>query len=198
MGKAGEKQRQIYEYLTLRAREGGTPPTVREIAAAVGLSSSATVHAHLNALAERGLISRSSGVSRGVALAPGEAPNERGVPILGTIRAGAPVLAVEEIEGYVPYAVGDSGEYFALRIRGDSMINAGINEGDLVILRSQNTARNGQIVAALLEDEATIKRLKLENGHAWLMPENPDYSPINGDEAKILGVVTALVRKYEQ
>ncbi|MBQ9980551.1 MAG: transcriptional repressor LexA [Oscillospiraceae bacterium] len=195
MGKAGQKQNEILQYLTERSREGGAPPTVREIAAAVGLRSTATVHAHLNSLAQRGLINRSDGVSRGLALA--DSSRVKGVPILGTIRAGAPILAVEEVEGYVPYAVGDHGEHFALRIRGDSMIDAGICEGDVVILRQQSTARNGQIVAAILEDEATIKRLKLDGKHVWLMPENPAYQPINGDGAQILGVVTALVRKYE-
>ena len=116
---------------------------------------------------------------------------------LGNVAAGAPILAEENIEGYLPMECsGASGEHFALHVRGDSMIDAGILDGDLIVVRSQETAENGEIVVALLGDEATCKRLSLKDGEVWLLPENPEYSPIDGSGAAILGRVSAVVRKY--
>lgn len=193
MGRAGEKKKQILDYLESYTASNGYPPSLREIGKAVGLSSTATVHAHLATLERDGLICRSGGTSRGISLRRGQ-----GVPVLGVIRAGEPILAFEEPEGFVAYDTGgQAGDFFGLRVRGDSMINAGIHEGDVVVVRRQNHARSGQIVAALLEDEATVKRLFISDGHATLMPENPAYAPIPGDGAQILGVITALVREYD-
>ncbi|MBR6556064.1 MAG: repressor LexA, partial [Clostridia bacterium] len=115
---------------------------------------------------------------------------------LGNVAAGAPILAEENIEGYLPMDCGGSGEHFALHVRGDSMIDAGILDGDLIVVRRQETAENGEIVVALLGDEATCKRLSLKDGEVWLLPENPEYSPIDGSGAAILGRVSAVVRKY--
>ena len=119
------------------------------------------------------------------------------MPILGNVAAGSPILAEECIEDYLPFDTGGrDGEHFALRVRGESMLDAGILPGDLVVVHSQPTARHGEIVVALLEDEATVKRLSLRGGHVWLMPENDDYSPIDGTYAKILGKVVSVVRYY--
>ena len=121
-------------------------------------------------------------------------PAERGIPILGVVTAGQPILAVENIEGYLPWE--NDGECFALRVRGDSMIEAGILDGDKVIVHPQPVAENGEIVVALLGDEATVKRLRRQNGEIWFMPENPAYDPIDGTEAQILGKVKAVIRTY--
>ena len=119
------------------------------------------------------------------------------VPIVGTVAAGAPILAQECIEDYLTFDTnGREGEYFALRVRGESMLNAGILPGDLVVVHQQPEAHNGEIVVALLEDEATVKTLRRKDGHTWLMPENPDYEPIDGDGCEILGKVVAVVRRY--
>jgi repressor LexA len=120
----------------------------------------------------------------------------QGVPILGTVAAGQPILAVEDAIGYVPYDTGMSGEFFALTINGESMINAGIMDGDTVIVRRQSSARYGEIVIALIDDEATCKRYAPKNGHIWLLPENDDYDPIDGDLSQILGRVTTVIRNY--
>jgi repressor LexA len=120
------------------------------------------------------------------------------VPIIGNVAAGSPILAEECIEDYLAFDTGGrSEEYFALRVRGDSMINAGIFSGDLVVVRRQQVANNGEIVVALLEDEATVKRFSRRNGHVWLLPENEDYSPIDGTYATILGRVAAVIRRYD-
>lgn len=174
--------------------ENGYSPSVRDICSAVGLSSPSTVHSHLTALERLGYICRDGGRNRSIRLTEQAAPS--GVPILGTVAAGAPILAVEDALGYIPYDPERSGEYFALKIKGESMINAGILDGDMIIVRRQNTALNGEIVVALLGDEATCKRLKLSAGRILLMPENEDYSPIDGSGASILGKVTAVIRKY--
>ena len=119
------------------------------------------------------------------------------VPIVGTVAAGAPILAQECIEDYLTFDTnGREGEYFALRVRGESMLNAGILPGDLVVVHQQQEARNGEIIVALIEDEATVKRLKRKDGHVWLMPENEAYSPIDGTHASILGKVSAVIRTY--
>lgn len=190
-----KKRKLVYEYICDCIHSRGYPPTVREIAEAVDLRSPSTVHAHLNALEELGYITRDSGRTRAIMLANPE-PDHSGVPILGTVAAGQPILAVEDAIGYIPFETSDNEEYFALRIKGDSMVNAGIMDGDMVIVRRQPTAENGEIVIALLEDEATCKRLKTDKTGVWLMPENDAYDPIPGNDAMILGKVAFVIRTY--
>lgn len=216
MQELSKMQRKIYDYLVSCIREQGYPPSVREIGEAVGLRSPSTVHFHLKHLMEAGYIEKGAGKGRAITLthppamdaapiapAPVPAPAEPEppadrVPIVGNVAAGSPILAEECIEDYLTFDTGGrSGEYFALRVRGDSMINAGIFSGDLVVVRRQPVANNGEIVVALLEDEATVKRFSRRNGHVWLLPENDDYQPIDGTYASILGKVAAVVRRYD-
>lgn len=192
------KQQRIYDYILDFTEENGYPPSVREIAAAVGLKSPSTVHFHLKALEEAGVINRGSGKTRAITAAEG-GPVSRvnQVPLVGNVAAGSPILAEECIEDYLTFDTGGlSGEHFALRVRGESMLKAGILPGDYVIVHQQENARNGEIVIALIGDEATCKRLDRRSGHTWLLPENDDYSPIDGAEATILGKVVAVVRRY--
>lgn len=188
MRRTSNKREEILAFLKAFAAENGYPPTVREIMRAVGLKSTASVHYHLSELDRLGKISVESYKNRAISL-----PKPSGVPILGVVTAGQPILAVENIEGYLPW---DEEDCFALRVRGDSMIEAGIFDGDKVVVRPQQTADHGDIVVALLGDEATVKRLSRKNGEVWLMPENPAYSSIDGREAQILGKVRAVIREY--
>lgn len=187
------KRRAILEYIESFVQENGYAPSVREIGDAVGLRSPSTVHAHLRILEENGYLQKSKGKTRTLSL-PGQ-PGYRNVPVIGTVRAGQPILAVEDAVGYVPFEGSGEG-LFALNVRGDSMKDAAILEDDVVIVRQQPTADNGQIVVALIDDEATVKRLRLEKGHVWLMPENPAYQPIDGEGCSILGVVVAVYRYH--
>ena len=203
MKQLTQKQQVIYDYLLKFTAENGYPPSVREIAAAVGLKSPSTVHFHLKALEEAGAINRDTGKTRAItavqsSLPEEEAPQLNRVPVLGNVAAGAPILAEECVEDYLTFDTeGRSGEHFALRIRGESMLNAGILPGDYVVVQRQPVARNGEIIIALLGDEATCKRLSKKNGKVWLLPENPDYEPIDGTDCQILGKVIAVVRKYQ-
>lgn len=191
------KQQRILDFIAEFTAEQGYPPSVREIGEAVGLRSPSTVHAHLKKLSELGYIEKNGRKTRAISLNGGGVMQTGKVPILGTVTAGTPILAVEEIEGYIPFDTeGRYGEHFALKIRGESMINAGILDGDLIVVRKQEYARNGQIVVALIEDEATCKTYSVQNGQLWLLPENPDYEPIDGRYASILGVVVAVHRSY--
>ena len=192
------KQQRIYDYILDYTADNGYPPSVREIAAAVGLKSPSTVHFHLKALEEAGVINRGSGKTRAIT-ASDELNSGRvnQVPLVGNVAAGTPITAEECIEDYLTFDTeGLSGEHFALRIRGESMLKAGILPGDIVIVHQQETAYNGEIVIAMIDGEATCKRLSRRNGQVWLMPENDDYQPIDGTEASILGKVTAVVRRY--
>ena len=189
-------QRQIYRFIVQCVKEQGYPPSVREICAEMDLRSPSTVHAHLKKLQEAGYLEPSDHKSRALTPVSGPSMVPR-VPILGRVTAGLPILAVEEHIGYVPFEpAAGGGEYYALRIRGDSMTGAGILDGDLVIVRQDAQARSGDIVIALLEDEATCKTLNLTQDGVWLMPENPAYPPINGTGCQILGVVKAVYREY--
>ena len=189
-------QQKIYEYIAACIREQGYPPSVREIGEAVGLKSPSTVHFHLKHLEEAGYIEKGAGKGRAITLRE-EAVPENQVPIVGNVAAGSPILAEECIEDYLTFDTGGhSDEYFALRVRGESMLNAGILPDDLVVVRQQRTANNGEIVVALLGEEATVKRLSRRGGQVWLLPENEAYSPIDGREAEILGRVTAVIRRY--
>jgi len=189
MARTSNKRTLIMEFLREFTAQNGYAPSIREIMEAVGLSSTATVHYHLSELNRNGSISIGSGKNRAITL-----HEKKGVPIIGLVTAGQPILAIENIEGYLPYE--SDGECFALRVRGDSMINAGIFDGDKVVVRPQPTAEHGQIVVALLGDEATVKRLHRKNGQIWLMPENPAYEPIDGTQAQILGRVRAVIREF--
>lgn len=192
MARTTDKRERILEFLTRFVNEHGYAPTVREICEAVGLQSTATVHYHLNALREGGLIEMDESKKRAISLPDAQRADR--IPIVGVVTAGVPILATENIEGYLPWE-GEPG-CFALRVRGDSMIGAGIFDGDKIVVRPQQDAENGQIVVALLEDSATVKRLKKKGRDIWLMPENPCYEPICGNHAQIIGRVKSLIRDY--
>ena len=194
MSNLNASQIQILNFIRERMQDG-VPPSVREICAATGLKSTSTVHAHLKTLEYEGHITRNAGLNRSIQLA-GEKTIQ--IPILGKITAGAPILAVEEIDGYVPLS-GDrfsDRELFALRISGESMINAGILDGDVTIFEKTPTAQNGDIVAALLEDEATVKRIYVEKRGFRLQPENDAYQPIFVDSVFVLGKAVANIRYF--
>ena len=192
MARTSNKREQILNFLTQFMNEHGYAPTVREICNAVGLQSTATVHYHLNALRDAGLIEMDEMKKRAISLPDAQRADR--IPVVGVVTAGVPILATEHIEGYIPWG-GEAG-CFVLRVRGDSMVGAGILDGDKVVVRPQPDAENGEIVVALLDDSATVKRLKKTGRDVWLMPENPSYEPIPGNEAKILGRVKALIREY--
>lgn len=178
MRELSKMQQKIYEYIAACIREQGYPPSVREIGEAVGLKSPSTVHFHLKRLEEAGVIEKGAGKGRAITLRESPKP-ENQVPVVGNVAAGSPILAEECIEDYLTFdTAGRPGEYFALRVRGESMLNAGILPGDLVVVHSQPTAQHGEIVVALIDDEATVKRLSLKSGQVWLLPENEAYSPI--------------------
>ena len=191
MARVSSKREEILAFLRDFSAQNGYAPTVREIMRAVGLKSTASVYYHLSTLNDAGLISMDGGKNRTIRLS-----NPGGIPVIGTVAAGTPILAQENIEGYLPWD-GDN-SCFALRVKGDSMIDAGILSGDKVIVRPQPTAEHGEIVVALFEDEATVKRLSRKDGQVWLLPENPAYSPIDGREAQIIGKVCAVYREYRR
>lgn len=200
MGKLTPKQQQIYDYILAFSDQHGYPPSVREIAEAVHLKSPATVHFHLKGLREAGYISQAEGKTRAITVVGGDAGRKNQVPLVGYVAAGSPILAQENIEEYLTFDTnGLSGEHFALKVRGESMLEAGILPGDVVVVHQQPLARNGDIVVALFEDEATVKTFRRESdGHIWLYPENssPEYQPIDGEGCSILGRVVAVIRRY--
>lgn len=193
MGRTTTKREEILAFLQEFSAENGYAPSVREIMQAVGLKSTASVHYHLDALNKSGAINMDGSKNRAISV-PGSAKKPGQIPVVGVVAAGVPILAVENIEGYLPWEGDD--ECFALRVKGDSMIEAGILPGDKIIVRPQQTADNGDIVVALLEEEATVKRLSRKDGKIWLLPENPNYAPIDGTNAAILGKVRGVVREY--
>ena len=196
MAELSNMQKKIYEYIASCIRDQGYPPSVREIGEAVGLKSPSTVHFHIKNLEEAGVIEKGAGKGRAITLTAPAVQADR-VPIVGNVAAGSPILAEECIEDYLTFDTGGrTGEYFALRVRGESMLNAGILPGDLVVVKQQQEVRNGEIVVAMIEDEATVKTYSRQNGHVWLLPENDAYSPIDGTYAEILGKVAAVVRRY--
>ena len=197
-------QQRIYDYIAQTIRTQGYPPSVREIGDAVGLKSPSTVHFHMKGLEEAGVIVKAEGKTRAITLsgtgrpvAEEQDPHADQIPVVGSVAAGSPILAEECIEDYLTFDTqGLSGEHFALKVRGESMLGVGIYPDDLVVIHRQSQARNGEIVVALFEDEATVKTLRRKDGHVWLMPENPAYDPIDGREAQILGKVKAVIREY--
>ena len=200
MGTLTPKQQQIYDYILSFSDEHGYPPSVREIAAAVNLKSPATVHFHMKGLREAGLITQAEGKTRAITINDSARTKRDQVPLVGYVAAGAPILAQENIEEYITFDTGGlTGEHFALKVRGESMLEAGILPDDLVIVHQQPLARNGDIVVALFEDEATEKTFRREaDGHIWLYPENSsgEYQPIDGEGCSILGRVVAVIRRY--
>jgi repressor LexA len=197
-----KRQQEIFDFIRRYSAKYGYPPTVRDIGKAVGLASSSTVHAHLANLEKIGLLRRDPSKPRAIELLDRAVESVRGIgrteglPVVGSVAAGEPMLAEENIEDYVDVpeiAGGSDGEYL-LRIRGDSMKNAGILEGDFVVVHSQNTAKNGDVVVALLGEEATVKRFFREKDHIRLQPENETMEPIRSKEVKVLGRVVGLMR----
>jgi repressor LexA len=197
-----KRQQEIFDFIRKYSAKYGYPPTVRDIGKAVGLASSSTVHAHLANLEKIGLLRRDPSKPRAIELLDRAVESVRGIvraeglPLLGSVAAGAPMLAEENIEDYVSVpaiAGGGDGEYL-LRIRGDSMNDAGILEGDFVVVHSQDTAQDGDIVVALLGEEATVKRFFRESDHIRLQPENETMEPIRSKEVKVLGRVVGLLR----
>jgi repressor LexA len=197
-----KRQREIFDYVRSYGEEHGYPPTVRDIGKAIGLTSSSTVHAHLANLEKLGVLRRDPTKPRAIEVLVDKAKAAvapSGLPIVGQVAAGQPVLAEENIEEYVPVppiAGGDEGE-FVLRVKGDSMIQAGIFEGDYVVVRPQDTATDGEIVVALVEDEATVKRFFKEADHVRLQPENDTLDPIRSREVQLLGRVVGVCRRVQ-
>ena len=192
MPRTSNKAQLIVDYVNQFIQENGYSPSVREIGAAVGLRSTASVSYHLQALQEKGLLQSPGAKGRKRAIVTTRRPGQ--IPVVGVVTAGLPILAVENHESYLNWE-GDP-SCFALRVRGDSMINAAILSGDLVVVRPQQTANDGQIVVARIGDEATVKRLRRRSGQVWLMPENDSYAPIDGSEAEIIGIVKGVIREY--
>ena len=192
MSRTSNKAEMILDYVNQFIQEHGYAPSVREIGAAVGLRSTASVSYHLQALQEKGLLLSPGAKGRKRSIVTSQRPGQ--IPVVGVVTAGIPILAVENQEGTMAWE-GEPG-CFALRVRGESMIGAGILDGDKVVVRPQSTADDGQIVVARIGDEATVKRLRRRNGQVWLMPENPAFDPIDGSEAELIGLVKAVVREY--
>ena len=201
MEQTTERQRRILEVIREFTAERGYPPSVREIGERVGLSSSSTIHAHLKTLERRGLISRDPTKPRAlrseVGPPAGSMPETIVVPVVGKVAAGAPITAQENIEGefVLPASFSRASDGFMLRVQGDSMIDAAILDGDLIVVRPQKTANNGEIIVAMLDGEATVKRFYKEDGRVRLQPENQAMAPIYSHDVTIIGRVEAVVRK---
>jgi repressor LexA len=199
--KLTKRQQEIFEFIKSYSSQHGYPPTVRDIGKAIGLTSSSTVHAHLSNLEKLGLVRRDPTKPRALELlgqaAKKVVPGPSGLPLVGRVAAGAPVLAEENIEDYIDVPViagGDAGEY-VLRVHGDSMKDAGILEGDFVVVRPQDTANDGEIIVALVGEEATVKRFFKESDHIRLQPENDALEPIRVRDVQILGRVVGVCRR---
>ncbi|MBE6638973.1 MAG: transcriptional repressor LexA [Ruminococcaceae bacterium] len=196
------KERELYDYICERIRRDGYAPTVRDICQALDIKSTSTAHSYIAKLEAKGYIHRAQGKSRTMRVeqAPRETQRTVKIPVLGKVAAGLPILAVENCEGYIDFPVMNRsqlyGELFGLRVEGESMIDAGIFSGDIVIVQKEHAANNGDIVVALVEDEATVKRFYKENGHFRLQPENKSMEPIIVNEVYILGKVQAVIRYY--
>ena len=194
-GKLSANQEKILAFLKER-QEDGLPPSIREICAATGIKSTSCVHTNLGILEQKGYLTRDNGSSRGIRL---NGTRVEQVPLLGRVTAGMPILAVEQIEGYIPYHSEHrrGRKLFALRVEGESMKNAGILDGDIVIAEKCDTAEDRQIVIAMIDEEATVKRFFREKNCIRLQPENDAFDPIYSEHAVILGRVIASIRSYE-
>ena len=192
--KLTENEKLVYELISQRISEG-YPPTVREICAKLGFRSTSTAHRYINSLASKGLIEKGDNQNRAIRLA-GKSPSR--VPVVGKVTAGSPITAIEDITDYISFIPPKSydGELFALRVSGDSMINAGIFSGDRIIVRQQSTAENGEMVVALIDDSATVKTYYREKDHIRLQPENDTMDPIIVDSCQILGKVYGVIRIF--
>ena len=201
-GKISDKQRQILEYIKSEILEKGYPPAVRDICQAVNLKSTSSVHAHLETLEKNGYIRRDQTKPRAIEILDEDFNLNRrevtNIPLIGTVAAGQPILAQQNIENYFPMPVemAPNSQCFALRVQGDSMINIGINDGDYVFVKETNSAKNGDLVVALVDDSATVKNFYKENGHIRLQPQNDDMEPIIVQDCKILGQVFGVFRLY--
>ena len=199
MRASHDNQQKILDFIKAEIEDKGYPPSVREICAAVGLRSTSTVHAHLNHLEEQGLIRRDSTKPRALEVLDGSHARGRSVPLVGRVTAGQPILAIENIEDYLmlPQSMLGKDDLFCLRVQGESMIDIGILDGDIVVLRQQDTADIGEIVVAMTEDdEGTLKRIFYEDGHVRLQPENSTMEPIYADTVTVLGKLVALIRQF--
>ncbi len=188
-----ERQAEVLQYIR-EASESGIPPSVREICSALSIKSTSTVHTTLNELEELGHIIRDARNSRAIRLAGANRVQQ--VPVLGKVTAGQPILATEHIDGYIPVSDQSGKELFALKVKGLSMKNAGILDGDYVVSEHNPSVVNGDIVIALIEDEATVKRYFFDNGTVRLQPENDDFEPIVSNDVRVIGKVVSLVRNY--
>ncbi|SES90454.1 transcriptional repressor LexA [[Clostridium] polysaccharolyticum] len=201
-GKISTKQREILDYIKSEILQRGYPPAVREICEAVNLKSTSSVHSHLETLEKNGYIRRDPTKPRAIEIVDDSFNLARheivNVPIVGTVTAGQPILAIENIEGYFPLLSEDipKSDTFMLKVKGESMINAGIFDGDLILVEKQVTAENGEIVVALIEDSATVKTFYKEEDHFRLQPENDSMDPIIVDHVEILGKVRGLYRRF--
>lgn len=202
-GKISSKQKEILEYLKSQIINRGYPPAVREICEAVKLKSTSSVHSHLETLEKNGYIRRDPSKPRAIEIIDDEFNLTRrelvNVPVIGTITAGQPILAVENVESYfpIPAEMMPNEQTFMLHVKGDSMVNAGILNGDKILVQQQNTASNGDIVVALLEDSVTVKTFYKEKGFYRLQPENDFMDPIIVEDVMILGIVIGLFRMFE-
>ena len=187
------KQEAVYNFL-VKKMQNGIPPSVREICTATGIKSTSTVHAILNVLEEQGYISRDAKYSRAIHLENNFDASM--VPLVGRVTAGQPILAVEQIEDYIPYPTKDAEGLFALKVVGLSMRDAGILDGDIVIADKNAPCRSGDIIIGMDNDEATVKRLLIKGNQVIFMPENPDFSPIYPEKPMVLGKVVGSFRKY--
>lgn len=197
MKQLSEKQKVVFDYIKQSIDDNGYAPSVRDIARAVGYASPSTVQYILDKLEEYGYIERDARLKRTIRICNSQRVKSASVPLVGTVAAGKPILAVESIEEYIPVPITTGAkDMFALRVKGDSMVKAAILDGDLVVVQSTPTAENGDIVVALIDDEATVKTFYKEDGHFRLQPENDNYEPIIVDELAILGRVKMVIRSY--
>lgn len=204
MEELTEKERLLLDFITDFTRRNSYPPSVRDIQQGLGIKSTSTVHNYIGRLADKGVLNKSSGKSR--SLRPSDlAPEQRShatVPLIGKVTAGTPILAVENIEGYLDFPLVKRsyreapGSLFALKVSGESMIEAGIMDGDIIIVQKEDVAENGEIVVAMVDDCATVKSFFRENGHFRLQPRNPNMEPIIVDDCTILGKVISVMRFY--
>lgn len=193
-----DKLNSVYKFTSDYINDNGFPPSVREICSKLNIKSTATAYSYIEKLRKKGLIDKSPMKKRALKLSRPVLSNQGQIPLIGTVRAGTPIFAVENLDGYYPLPpdfIGFKEDFFALRVSGDSMINAGIYDKDVIIVKKQNYAENGEIVVALVDDSATVKRFYLEKDKIILHPENDEMEDLIFDDAKILGIVKGLYRK---
>ncbi|MDR1094598.1 MAG: transcriptional repressor LexA [Clostridiales bacterium] len=197
-GRVQDKLIELYEFIKQYQQENGYPPSVREMCKTLDISSTATAFYYLNKLSDMDLIRKVDNQSRGIEVIDKYKKNTVRIPLIGQVAAGIPIFAEQNVEDVysMPVDLFQSGELFMLNVRGDSMINAGILDGDKIVVRCQKTCDNGEIAVALIEDEATVKRFYKEDGHIRLQPENDNMNPIIVDDAQVVGIVVGLVRSY--